>query len=751
MSEQVYSGRVSSVIHKEDDFRILKVMLDEGSGLPMTVIGHFPAQNVVLGSWVAFAAKWVQHPQYGRQLSVTRSPVAVPEWSTDRVLSALSANGVGPQIRQQLSTFAICQTESLHNLLNSGDLSKSTLDVPTQEYVLARWKALRAHLDAMTFLSEAGVPAKVLSRVWSTLGDTLESKITEDPWVLVRVAGISFPEADEVARRLGVSMENPGRMEGAVLTAVQEVASEGHVYAATGQVVSTVQRLISGPETPASKIGVAIKSLIDSKQLVAKRDPETGAVALFEPWTSQMEEGCARILRERAESAVSTISQEFAEEELTKWSTGRQINLTETQRLAVIRALTQPVSVLTGLPGTGKTTSLQAAVSILKDASVPFLLVAPTGIAAKRLSSVTGSDAATIHRAFSAKGWSPEGEEREATYVGVIGKDSAPKTSGTSMQEQWGYGPDNPHPAQVVVVDESSMLDLHMLFRLLQGTLPTCRMVFVGDPYQLPSVGAGDVLRDIANSKMFPHTHLSEIFRQQGTSGIVIAAHDVHAGRTPKLDMPDFRLVPAYDESNAADLIRQIVRKLYDSDHKFQVLSPRHKGDAGVTALNDMLRLEFNPPQSGKAERGLAHSVVREGDRIMIVKNDYENGVYNGDVGKVHEINHKTKTLVVHVFGEPGQPRQEVRYNLSEGAPPIRLAYCQTVHKSQGQEHDIIVIPMLKSFGWQLQRNLLYTAITRAKRRVFIVGEVEAVSKAVLNNQADKRNTLLSARLRGLL
>lgn len=758
MSEQAYSGRVSSIIYQSDDFRIAKVYLDGGGGdssasfsfkkgaSSVSVVGHFPAQNVVVGSWVSFAAKWIKHPKYGKQLSVTRSPIAVSHWDEGRVVSALSANGVGPQLRLKLRLHAESRGMTLADLLDTGDLTGSGLDDMSALFVITRWRALKSHLDAALFLSDAGVPSRVIGKVWSTLGDELEEKITTDPWILVRVAGITFAEADEVARRLNVSLDNPGRINGAIQTAVQDVAKEGHVYALSGQVVHAVNKMMPGAEIPASVIAAGIKDLHEQDQLILERLTE-GGVALYEPWTHQMEVECAQILSRRNKDSTSSITEDFANTELDKWAQGHKVTLTDTQRLACLRALTAPISVLTGLPGTGKTTTLRAVVSVLQDASVPFLLVAPTGIAAKRMASVTGSDASTVHRAFAAKGGKKDTtEDREATYVGVVGSDQSKGDSDTKKQE-WGFGPDNPHPARVVIIDESSMLDLHMLYRLLQGTMATCRMVFVGDPFQLPSVGAGDVLRDLAASDAFPHTHLHEIFRQEGTSGIVLAAHAIHAGSYPDMSRPDFALLPAEDEGEASSIIVKVARRLFQKKSNFQILSPRHAGDAGVTNLNEILRVTINPPTPGRAERNLAGSVVREGDRIMVVKNDYNHGVYNGDVGKVHRINHQTKELDIHVFSEPGEPRQEIRYDLKKGSPPIRLAYAQTVHKSQGQEYDVIVVPMLKTFGWQLQRNLLYTAITRAKQRVIIVGESGAVAKAVRNDRANKRNTLLSRRL----
>jgi exodeoxyribonuclease V alpha subunit len=438
--------------------------------------------------------------------------------------------------------------------------------------------------------------------------------------------------------------------------------------------------------------------------------------------------------------------QALASAALDNWARSSKATLTPDQHSAAVHALISPVFLLTGLPGTGKTTTLLAVVSILKDMGVPILLAAPTGIAAKRMSSVTGFEASTIHRAFGAKNFLREGSDREATYVGVVG-DASKKGPAESQKEDWEYGPGKYHPAKVMIVDESSMLDLNMLYRLLSGTSPDCRVIFVGDPYQLPSVGSGDVLRDLVQSKVFPHTHLDKIFRQEGTSGIVAAAHDVNAGRAPASDGKDFLVIDAPTEGDACEVVTKVARKLYDRRVNFQVLSPRHRGDAGVTALNQTLRLALNPSSRGVEEIRLGSSVMREGDRVMVVKNDYNRNVYNGDVGKVARIDRRAKEIELKIFEGEGVPPRLVRYAFKDATGSLRLAYAQTVHKSQGQEYDVIVLPLLPEFGRQLQRNLFYTAITRAKKKVFIVGKQAAIAKAVANNKSEQRNTFLKERL----
>lgn len=741
MSE-VFSGRVNSVLYRSEDFYIVKFLTDEGKS--QTAKGYFPFQTVKVGTWVSFEGSWISHKTYGRQISVTRSPVEPNNWTDQKVDSVLSSNGVGPQIRSTLKVLATSRGSNLYEVMNSGDFSDSGLDEFNQQFVLSRWKSTRMLFEASYFLSKAGVPPKSLGKIWSTLGDQLEEKITSDPWILVRVAGIDFRQADEVALRLGVSLENSGRMRGAVLSAVSSVYNDGHSFAGPGQIVNKVNSMVPGARAGLPEIAQAIKELKEQKQVVVERNLGN-STAIYDPWVAHMEESCAETLVGRKDSAKVELDKSFIENEINKWSKGRGISITESQMKAAVDAITEPVSILTGLPGTGKTTTLQVVVSVLRDLSTPFLLVAPTGIAAKRVAHVTGASASTIHRAFSASGFDTGGD-RESTYVGVTGTSSI--ASSDNSGETWEYGPGNPYPAKMVIIDECSMVDLHMLYRILQGTAEDCRIMFVGDPYQLPSVGAGDVLRNLVESKTFAHSHLTEIFRQDNTSGIVTASHDINAGRTPDVNSKDFKLIPCSSESEACGVVKAVALKLFEKEHNFQVLSPRHGGEAGVTNLNDILRMEINPPSFGAGECRIMGSAIREGDRIMVVKNDYDKGVYNGDVGKVSRIDSRTKQLELRIFsGGKSGTDLVVRYPYNKGPVPIRLAYAQTVHKSQGQEYDYIVLPVLNSFSRQLQRNLVYTAVTRAKKRVFLVGEVSALTKAVLNDSQNTRNSLLSERI----
>lgn len=761
----IFSGKVQNIVYENGDFKIIKCLLD-GRSTVLTVRGNFPVQKVEIGSWVCFEGDEVSHPQYGKQLRVTRSPAHLKEWDEEKVLSALSAQGVGPSVRHSLKEVAKKKGVTLFILLEEGMLEESELDEFTQLYVLSRWRSVRTYMDGANFMAEIGLSARVIGEVWRTFGSDVEEVITRDPWELVKVPGITFKDADMVASKMGVPLHSGGRVKGAVLSSVSDLLQDGHVYGSTGQILTKVNNSIPGGASP-QDVAMAIGELAKANQLGVDRETQEGLVAVYDPWHLEAEEFCAGELARRHSLALNEDQlrqalckvgdmvrdieggslADLAKAAVNVWTSSRKLSLTDTQLQAAVTALTSRITVLTGLPGTGKTTTLQAIVAVLKDSEIPFLLAAPTGIAAKRMSQVTKSEAVTIHRAFGAKGFKREGDERESTYLGIVGESR--KTT-QDVESDWEFGPGRPHPAKFVVVDESSMMDLHMLNRLLEATSSDCRILFVGDPYQLPSVGAGDVLRDLVKSGCFPHCHLSEIFRQEGTSGIVVAAHAIHMGEAPESDGRDFIVIDAGirpDEMECSHTVVDIAKKLYSKRLNFQVLSPRHAGEVGVTALNQKLRLALNPSVAGIGELRLGDAIVREGDRIMVVRNDYNTGVYNGDVGKVSRIDKKAKQVEMKIFQGVGIPTKIVRYPFKDASRTIRLAYAQTVHKSQGQEYDVIVLPLVPSFGRQLQRNLLYTAVTRAKKKVFIVGSPASLAKGVYNNKAQERNSLLATRL----
>ena len=772
-SHPYFSGRVHSVTYENADnaFYILKMLLDAdsiGVSSLVTVKGTVPGIKVTVGSWFGFEAKWTHHETYGKQLAIVRAPVLKGGWDADTACNMLTANGVGSQVMQSIRVH-FGDTD----LLTALEDAKRLEEVPglgsfPASHVHARWTSVKAHFKSMEFLSSMGLPAGLVGSVWTYFGDAANEILAKVPWALVEVEGINFGHTEEVARRFGLN--NPkAQIRGAVLYACKNNKSFGNMFLRTGAIYQMVQSYLGN--VTKEQVLDSLASLHKRDLLVIDRTTCPGTAAVYDPFSYEMESQSAGMLlrrnaqgwlvpgTERTEKYLKDLGSvgpatkeagatgevqgrldRVVRAAIEEWGTQAHLSLSDPQKDGIYHALTAPVSILSGLPGTGKTTSLLAAVRILQDAGVPFLLCAPTGIAAKNLASRTGAPASTIHRAFAAKGAS---EKRGSTYTGIVGDSST--TSGPGNSE-WGYGPGNTHPADVIILDEASMLDQHLLFRLLDGTKPDARLVFVGDHAQLPSVGPGNVLRDLIGSGVFPTVKLTQIFRQEDTSGIIFAAHSMVNGEVPEPNK-DFKLLSLSSEEEVLAAVLKIAKRFFDERKNFQILSPRHNGTVvGVTNLNARLRELINPASPGLGEIRLGGDIIREGDRIMVTQNDYKLGVFNGDVGKVARVDKGKNEIEIKVFGD--MPLY-VTISGKEAAKLIRLAYACTVHKAQGLEYDYIVMPLVMGFAHQLQRNLLYTAITRAKKQVILIGHPDAMVKAVHNAKEDERATLFQDRLLG--
>jgi exodeoxyribonuclease V alpha subunit len=771
-----FAGRVQAVVFENDaqSFYIVKMTLDgvDEAQPPVTVRGSVPGLSVRPGTWFGFEADWENHDKYGRQLVIQKAPVVKGEWDSEPALKMLQGHGVGKRVCDAI--FAHFGDDLLGALGDADRLAEvGALTKFSAMHVVSRWRAVRSMFQSLEFLSELKLPKNKVEQIYSHFGDDAQEALSEDPWSLVQIDGISFDQADEVARRLGLDMGSDRRLRGSILYTCKARRGMGHLYLTSGEIVRGVQA--SAPEVDKGHLAQTLKDLHDENLLVLDNKTREGTTAIYEPWFHRLETESARMLAERRASAaleadvrtkyleqLATVGPKtekaakrkgarlktVAKNAILEWSEHGSIKLSNAQLDGAVNALTEPVTVVKGLPGTGKTTLLRVVVKVLQDAGVSFLLVAPTGIAAKRITAVTGADASTIHRAFGAKGMDTD-RERESTYAGIVGESTGLSTEDGSS-EFWSFSTTQPHPARVVIVDESSMVDQHLLFRLLTCTTPDCRLVFVGDAAQLPSVGPGNVLRDIVRSDLFPVVDLQEIFRQDEASDIVIAAHAINRGDVPEFEKKslDFTFAEVRDEHRVLETITATVQKLYDRRVNFQVLSPRHNGTLGVTNLNLRIRDLLNPKQPGLKEMRLGPETVREGDRIMVSKNNYRYEIFNGDVGKVVRLDQKEKIVEIKIHGPPVM---HVQMPFKEAPTHLRMAYCVTVHKSQGQEYDVILMPWSGSFRSQLQRNLIYTAITRARKKVILVGHPEALEKAIANNRVDTRNTLFPERLRALI
>jgi len=778
-----FSGRVQSVVfaNPESAFYIVRMILDEEKDAaslirnklsePVTVKGAIPGIQIAVGAWFGFEAKWSHHAMYGKQLDISRAPVLKDGWDPETAARMLVANGVGAGVM-----LSIRQHFKDDQLLAALEDAEKLTEVPglakfSAMHVASRWESVRAYFKGLEFISELGLPSGLVSNIWKHFGDQAEQVLSKDPWRLVEVDGIEFRHADEAARKLG--LVNPtAQARAAVLYACKIGRGFGHMFLQTGSVFHSVNVMV--PNIDKKVVAQALAGLHKDGLLVIDKKTRPGVTAVYEPWSYTMEKESADLLVQRETAARLAPGEErtdkylkalgcvgprteaeaksgrkkgrlerVVEVAIDEWGSQAHLILSDPQKEGIFNALTAPVSVLAGLPGTGKTTSLRAAVRILQDAEVPFLLCAPTGIAAKNLSARTGAVASTIHRAFSAKGITDD-DHRNRTYAGVQGGSKKAVIGGVNG-EGWGYSQDNPHPADVIIIDEASMVDQHLLFRLLDCTKPDARLVFVGDYAQLPSVGPGNVLRDLIHSGMFPAIKLTQIFRQDDTSGIVFAAHSMVNGEVPETSK-DFRLIQLKSEEEVLDAILQIAEKFFEGRLNFQILSPKHRGTVGVTNLNQRLRDLINPAAPGLDEMKFGKETVRTGDRIMVIKNDYNYGIYNGDVGKVNKVDRAKKELEIKVFGEPPLL---ITLPFKDVPKLLVLAYACTVHKAQGLEYDRIVMPLVTGFYHQLQRNLIYTAITRAKKQVVLVGQHDALVKSVHNSKEDDRSTMLLDRLKG--
>jgi len=735
----------------------------------VSVKGSVPGITVENGTWFGFEAKWKVDPKYGRQLAITRAPVLKDGWDPETACNILIANGVGSLLLQ-----IIRDHFGDEDLLSALEDVERLREVPgiakfSAMHVASRWITVQAHFRALHFLSGLGLPGAVVGSIWSHFGDDTEKVLTSDPWRLVEVDGIAFKNADEVANKMGL-VDPPKQIRGAVLYACKHGRGFGHLYLQTGSIFHAVRSMVPGTEK--QPIAKALAALFKEGLVIIDKKTRPGVTAVYEPWAYHMEQESAELLSERFRGArllpgedvtdkyikdlgsVGPLTEaaatagrkkgrleRVARVAIDEWGSQARLVLSDPQKEGIFNALTAPVSVLAGLPGTGKTTSLRAAVRIYQDAGVPFLLCAPTGIAAKNLASRTGASASTIHRAFMAKGQSKDRQERG--YAGVRGESQRAIIGGVDSSG-WGYSQDNPHPADVIIIDEASMVDQHLLYRLLDCTKPTARLVFVGDYAQLPSVGPGNVLRDLISVGLFPTIKLTQIFRQADTSGIVYAAHSMVNGQVPGTDR-DFRLYQIASEDDVLAAILKIAVKFYDAHEDFQILSPKHRGTVGVTNLNERLRELLNPAAPGLAEMRIGKETVREGDRVMVIKNDYKLGVFNGDVAKVTRVDRGKKEVQIKVFGSPPML---VPIEFKDVPRLLVLAYACTVHKAQGLEYDRIVMPLVTGFYHQLQRNLLYTAITRARKQVVLLGHHEALVKAVNNAKEDERASLFLDRIK---
>jgi exodeoxyribonuclease V alpha subunit len=708
------AGEIQKRLFNQNGFYILSIDVDDSEDPKVddkiaTVKGLLPGLiQVQPGIQLRFLGKWTKHKRHGRQFKIKSwEPWAKNTQGIEAFLRVCVEGFTDELISKALTKKYGLETFNFLTEHPAEVLSETFEGVSPESLrqAVRGWGRVLAAKNLHQLLS-GDFSSVEIELILAKFGLDAPDVLRENPYRLMEIPGFRFDKVDQMASTsLGISLSDPRRLCGAILWTLQEAAQDGNLFLRRGDIPESLRSLKIG-DFDYDACAEAILKLVSQKAVVI--DPEVG---VYLPSYHRYERESARLLSRMRAPLLDIDADTFL-----KWYESTfNIELSELQRRSVETLIQHRVLVLTGLPGTGKTMVVRTFVSLFERAGLTYSLMAPTGIAAKRLAAVTGKPAGTIHRLLRYNG------------------------------SEWEYGPGRIYPANAVIVDEMSMVDQELFYRLLSALSPDTMLVLVGDAAQLPSVGPGNVLRELVNCSL-PNIKLTQIFRQSEKGAIVRNSHLINQGEMPILEDPkkaiEFKFVRCSDEAKIAEFIVELAARLKAKDANFQVLSPKYDGTVGVNNLNDLLRSRLNPLRSQREwKHGLLH--FREGDRLMIVKNDYNLGVYNGDVGKFLRLE-KEDYLMVRVYGANGVEEGVVTFSEGEALAKLRLAYAVTVHKSQGNEFDTILLPIVKSQGRMLQRNLLYTAITRARKRVWLIGEESAIYTAVKNDRVVKRNTVLA-------
>lgn len=726
------SIEVITYYNPENGYTVMKVLPD--GHIPrqhtqrdgrVAVVGIMPEMGV--GEEAQFSGEWVEDPRYGPQMRVeTVKPIApTSEQGITRYLASGIVRGIGPVTAEKIvkhfgmKTLDILNKEP-HRLHEVPRLKSSLADKLAEA-----WKDNYAVRQTMIFLQGFGITSRMATRIHAHYGAETVQQVQDDPYALAdEVFGIGFVRADQIARNMGMDVESPKRIKAGLVYALNQLSNDGHTYAPRDVLMNkTVELLQIEGSTNAELLEETVNTQLFTGDLIADSITVDGEEreAIYLPMFYRAETGAVQ----RLNALINMPSPIIEQMEDTDWDAylseiakSNDVELTDQQQSAVKEAMTSKVSVLTGGPGTGKTTTLQMVIAALEKVRFTVALASPTGRAAKRLGEATGRDAFTIHRLLG--------------YAPGLGFD---------------HDEDYPLEVDMLIVDEASMIDLLLFNSMIRALKPEAHLMLVGDVDQLPSVGAGNVLRDVIDSGVGFVTTLDTIFRQSEDSHIIVNAHRINEGQTPFMDneSSDFYFFREEDPMEAAERVIDVVKNRIPTKFGFepmrdvQVIAPMYRGAAGVHALNNALQVALNGDRR-LAEQQIMGKLFRVGDKVMQTRNDYDKDVFNGDIGRVYAIDPNDNSLTVVIDD------RYIYYDFSEVDDLIH-AYCISIHKSQGSEYPVVVIPLLTQHYMMLQRNLLYTAITRAREMVVIVGNRQAVEMAVRNNKVARRFSGLLARL----
>ena len=689
----------------ENGYSVLKVKVKGYNDL-VTLVGNL--LEVPVGSVLLCRGEWKVDKRYGSQFVAATWEETMPAtvYGIEKYLGSGLVKGIGPRFARAIvqrfgtETIDIIETE-IERLYEVPNIGRKRV-----AKIRESWEKQKDIKNVMLFLQGSGVSTAYAAKIYREYGKESIDKVRENPYRLADdIWGIGFKTADGIAAKMGYEKEDPRRCRSGILYTLGQLSDEGHVYAGEEQLVKTAGQLLEAGETA---IRDTLAGMLQAEDLILDKD------AIYLPPFYHAECGTSRRLRDLAESTGRSLFDGLFDPSSLTAETG--IEYDEVQLAAIRQAVTSKVMVLTGGPGTGKTTTTQGIIAALKKAGLRVLLAAPTGRAAKRMSEATGMEAKTIHRLLE---YNP--------------------------QDGYKRNDENPLEGDALIVDECSMIDILLMNNLLKAVPVGMRLVFVGDIDQLPSVGAGNVLRDIIDSQRIPVVRLVRIFRQAQKSRIVMNAHTINQGRFPDTSNgrdTDFFFMREDDPERAAETIVRLVkerlpRAYRESPDRIQVLTPMQRGVVGAANLNLLLQQALNPSGPSLGRGGYTY---RQGDRVMQLCNNYAKDVFNGDLGYIREVDTEERTLKVDFDGK------WVEYDVTE-LDELTLAYATTIHKAQGSEYPIVVMPVLMTHFVMLQRNLIYTGITRAKKICVLIGATKALAYAVRNVSVLKRNTSLRERL----
>lgn len=739
---ETLKGFVEHIIYKNptNGYGVINLMSDESE---ITCTGIFTRLDE--GECIEVHGEYVEHAVYGMQFKVSQYMIVPPEnaVAVERYLASGAIRGVGAALAARIvkhfgnDTFRIIEEEPERLVEVKGISERIAREIAEQ---VEEKKDAR---EAMLFLQKYGISNTLAIKIYNQYGMRLYKVIQENPYQLAEdVSGIGFRIADEIASKIGIHTDSDYRIRSGILYTLMQAGAEGNVYLPEPLLLSRAASML---ELTEAQIEPQIANLAMDKKLVMKE--QNGEKCIYSMPNYYAELNCARILHELQEAfgdaqRLTMVERQRLEKKLRKLEEASGMKLDELQRKAVMDAIENGIFILSGGPGTGKTTTINMMIRYFEEEGCDIFLAAPTGRAAKRMTEATGFEAKTIHRLLELNGSASE-EDKNASF---------------ERNEL------NPLDVDVIIIDEMSMVDIYLFQALLKAITPGTKLILVGDRNQLPSVGPGQVLKDLMESNCFASVMLKKIFRQAGESDIVTNAHLINEGKQIALDNKsmDFFFL-ARDNVNVIykhmiQLITEKLPKFVKAEvYDIQVLTPMRKGALGVETLNQILQQYLNPPSEQKIQITHGEGILRVGDKVMQTKNNYQLewqivskygiaidkglGVFNGDVGIVKEINETAKTVLVEY-----DDARRVTYPMS-GLDELELAYAITIHKSQGSEYPAVIMPLLTGPKMLFNRNLLYTGVTRAKSCVTILGSRDTVMQMIANENEQKRYTGLKARI----